>query len=52
MYATGPGRGALPGHRFGRPVTAVCAVLTVAPAAVAGCYVVQAGDPGARAVRS
>ncbi|MGN9842858.1 DUF2231 domain-containing protein [Nonomuraea sp. H19] len=50
VYATRPARDAIGGDRFGRPVTLILSVVTLALAAVAGYYVFRAGDSGARAV--
>ncbi|NUT12819.1 MAG: hypothetical protein HOQ38_20330 [Nonomuraea sp.] len=50
VYAGTPGRGSVTSDRFGRPVTLVLSALTVVLAAVAGYFVFQAGDSGARAV--
>ncbi|MGR6917029.1 hypothetical protein ACU635_22565 [[Actinomadura] parvosata] len=52
VYATHPARDSVGRDRFGRPVTMVLAVLTVALAAVCAYYVFQSGDSGARAVWS
>ncbi|MGP3962527.1 DUF2231 domain-containing protein [Nonomuraea sp. 3N208] len=50
VYATRPSRDSVGHDRFGRAVTLILSGLTLALAAVAGYYVFQAGDSGARAV--
>ncbi|PZG20790.1 DUF2231 domain-containing protein [Nonomuraea aridisoli] len=50
VYATSPARASVGSDRFGRPVTLVLTALTVVLAVVAGYFVFQAGDSGARAV--
>ncbi|GAA4962718.1 glucan phosphoethanolaminetransferase (alkaline phosphatase superfamily) [Nonomuraea thailandensis] len=52
VYATRPARDSVGRDRFGRAVTVILSVLTVALAAVSGYFVFQAGDSGARAVWS
>ncbi|MEV0388331.1 DUF2231 domain-containing protein [Nonomuraea sp. NPDC050643] len=50
VYVTRPSRDSVGRDRLGRPVTLTLSGLTLALAAVAGYYVFQAGDSGARAV--
>ncbi|TMR24540.1 hypothetical protein ETD86_04110 [Nonomuraea turkmeniaca] len=50
VFATRPSRESVGRDRFGRAVTLALSGLTLALAAVAGYYVFQAGDSGARAV--
>ncbi|TMR98608.1 DUF2231 domain-containing protein [Nonomuraea basaltis] len=50
VYATRPARDSVGRDRFGRPVTLTLSGVTLVLAAVAGYYVFQAGDSGARAV--
>lgn len=50
VYATSPARDSVGRDRFGRPVTLLLTVLTVALALVVAYFVFRAGDSGARAV--
>ncbi|HEX4816954.1 MAG TPA: hypothetical protein VFV66_29795 [Nonomuraea sp.] len=50
VFATSPVRASVARDRFGKGVTLALSAVTLAVAAVAGYYVFQAGDSGARAV--
>jgi hypothetical protein len=50
VYATRPARDSVGRDRFGRAATLILSGVTLVLAAVAGYYVFQAGDSGARAV--